>query len=185
MTDTFVNTFINAVCNESDATHNVTHNVNHNKYFSITKFVDFIHSIKKAVVTSELYFEGTQMFKNKFNQLCIKPVFMILYGFDVNGSFSHKAENYYKHEAIIDMFGCQPIITFQANGRRYMPTGKDKHNLYYLSITHEEKEYNGCVYFPADMNKCKNEANAINIKHQIINPKPIMVEQDIPTNVFT
>ncbi len=148
------------------------------KFFSITKYVNFIYSKNKNIEGSDLYFEGSQMFKNKYNQLCIKPVFIKLY--------EYKGVSYCNHKEIFNMFGCQPIIAFKESANRFMISDKHKHELYYLNIHHEEKEYHDFFYYPSEIFMCSNKNNTANIRSQIIKHEKVYIgnEEDLPSDAF-
>ena len=114
------------------------------KFFSITKFVEFMNDKYNNPSGVIVYFEASQAFMSKFDKICVKPV-MIMVCHSVAhapaGSFQKLKDVYIKHEDIIKMFDGQLILTFTENRSRHLP--RDKQNLYYLTIDFNQKEYNG------------------------------------------
>ena len=118
-------------------------------WLSLTKFVNEMDNIAKSsenkissVYRIILYFEKKDVFKNKFNRLCIKPVIIkIIDAVDEKYIFGHKD--------ILKSFNGQPIITCSESYRRYIP--KDD-KAYIMTIVPEKHNYQDVVdYYPAEM----------------------------------
>ena len=71
------------------------------KFFSITKFVEFMNDKYNNPSGAIVYFEASQSFMNKFDKVCVKPV-MIKVCHSVAhapaGSFQKLKDVYIKHE---------------------------------------------------------------------------------------
>ena len=93
------------------------------KFFSITKFVNFMNEHLNKLKGVIVYFEAENMFKNKFGKLCIKPVML---------KITKKSDEYLKHQKILDLFKVQPILSFNEGKKHWLE--KDKKKLMYLSI---------------------------------------------------
>ena len=122
------------------------------KFLSISKFVEFMNNKIPNIKGAMVYFEGSNMFKNKFGKLCIKPVMLKL----TKGLTTEKDE-YIKHQKILDMFEAQPILSFGEGKTRWLV--KDKLKLYYLAVDFKIKEWNGFKYYPSEMFECIVENN--------------------------
>ena len=127
------------------------------KFFSITKFVEFMNDKYNNPSGAIVYFEASQSFMNKFDKICVKPVMI---------KVQKLKDVYIKHEDIIKMFDGQLILTFTENRSRHLP--RDKQNLYYLTIDFNQKEYNGVTYYPTEMFQSMNPKNVELIRKQII-----------------
>ena len=127
------------------------------KFFSITKFVEFMNDKYNNPSGVIVYFEASQAFMNKFDKICVKPVMI---------KVQKLTDIYIKHEDIIKMFDGQLILTFTENRSRHLP--RDKQNLYYLTIDFNQKEYNGFTYYKTEMFQSMNPKNVELIRKQII-----------------
>ena len=127
------------------------------KFFSITKFVEFMNDKYNNPSGVIVYFEASQAFMNKFDKICVKPVMI---------KVQKLKDIYIKHEDIIKMFDGQLILTFTENRSRHLP--RDKQNLYYLTIDFNQKEYNGFTYYKTEMFQSMNPKNVELIRKQII-----------------
>ena len=127
------------------------------KFFSITKFVEFMNDKYNNPSGAIVYFEASQSFMNKFDKICVKPVMI---------KVQKLKDIYIKHEDIIKMFDGQLILTFTENRSRHLP--RDKQNLYYLTIDFNQKEYNGFTYYKTEMFQSMNPKNVELIMKQII-----------------
>ena len=126
------------------------------KFFSITKFVEFMNDKYNNPSGVIVYFEASQAFMNKFDKICVKPVMI---------KVQKLKDVYIKHEDIIKMFDGQLILTFTENRSRHLP--RDKQNLYYLTIDFNQKEYNGFTYYKTEMFQSMNPKNVELIRKQI------------------
>ena len=127
------------------------------KFFSITKFVEFMNDKYNNPSGVIVYFEASQAFMRKFDKICVKPVMI---------NVQKLKDVYIKHEDIIKMFDGQLILTFTENRSRHLP--RDKQNLYYLTIDFNQKEYNGFTYYKTEMFQSMNPKNVELIRKQII-----------------
>ena len=127
------------------------------KFFSITKFVEFMNDKYNNPSGVIVYFEASQAFMNKFDKICVKPVMI---------KVQKLKDVYIKHEDIIKMFDGQLILTFTENRSRHLP--RDKQNLYYLTIDFNQKEYNGVTYYKTEMFQSMNPKNVELIRKQTI-----------------
>ena len=127
------------------------------KFFSITKFVEFMNDKYNNPSGVIVYFEASQAFMNKFDKICVKPVMI---------KVQKLKDIYIKHEDIIKMFDGQLILTFTENRSRHLP--RDKQNLYYLTIDFNQKEYNGFTYYKTEMFQSMNTKNVELIRKQTI-----------------
>ena len=139
------------------------------KFFSITKFVEFMNDKYNNPSGVIVYFEASQAFMSKFDKICVKPVMINVCHSVAHapaGSFQKLKDVYIKHEDIIKMFDGQLILTFTENRSRHLP--RDKQNLYYLTIDFNQKEYNGFTYYKTEMFQSMNPKNVELIRKQII-----------------
>ena len=129
------------------------------RFFSITKFVEFMNNKYNNPSGAIVYFEASQSFMNKFDKICVKPVMI---------KVQKLKDVYVKHEDISKMFDGQLVLTFTENRSRHLP--RDKQNLYYLTIDFNQKEYNGFTYYKTEMFQSTNPKNVELIRKQIIRP---------------
>ena len=150
------------------------------QFFSITKFVEFMHNKYPNSTAASVYFESSDTFKNKFNKICIKPVFITIH----QGLLTTR-NHYLKHEAIINVFHIQPIISF--NEHKYTSFTNSNNELLYLSIYFKPKQFNDTQYYPFMISKCIVNKNIELIrKNKIGNPFIILhkPEDEIPDGIF-
>ena len=150
------------------------------QFFSITKFVEFMHDKYPDSTAASVYFESSDTFKNKFNKICIKPVFIT-----IHQGLPTTRNHYLKHEAIINVFHIQPIISF--NEHKYTSFTNLNNSLLYLSIYFKPKQFNDAQYYPFVVFKCVVNKNIELIrKNEIGNPFIILhkPEDEIPDNIF-
>ena len=150
------------------------------QFFSITKFVEFMHNKYPNSTAASVYFESSDTFKNKFNKICIKPVFIT-----IHQGLPTTRNHYLKHEAIINVFHIQPVITF--NEHKYTSFTNSNNELLYLSIYFKPKQFNDTQYYPFMISKCIVNKNIELIrKNEIGNPFIILhkPEDEIPDGIF-
>ena len=139
------------------------------KFFSVSKFVEFMKTKYENIDYMFAYFETSSAFKNRFGRICVKPVFFKL--------FINKETTYIKHSEILEMFESQPIISYSEGKTKYLP--KNKEGLYYITIFFTTKEWNGVKYHPTKINETKSENNVKLIREQEITTVPIIEDDDI------
>ena len=154
------------------------------QFFSITKFVEFMHNIYPDSTSAFVYFESSDTFKNKFNKICIKPVFIT-----IHQGLPTIRNLYFKHEAIINVFHIQPIITF--NEHKYTSFTNSNNSLLYLSIYFKPKQLNDAQYYPFVVFKCVVNKNIELIRKNEIKNEPNnssiffnSFEDEIPDDIF-
>ena len=154
------------------------------QFFSITKFVEFMHNKYPNSTAASVYFESSDTFKNKFNKICIKPVFIT-----IHQGLPTTRNHYLKHEAIINVFHIQPIITF--NEHKYTSFTNSNNSLLYLSIYFKPKQFNDTQYYPFMISKCIVNKNIELIRKNEIKNEPNnssiffnSFEDEIPDGVF-
>ena len=156
------------------------------KFFSISKFVEYMRNRaneqtpKELYTGATLYYEGHDAFKNKYGKICVKPVLLELRKYDAR-EFTGIKNIYIKHQQILDMFDGQLVLTFTESKKRDMPNKKD---LFYISIHFEQEEYNNIKYYPSETftllpssNRNKQIIDAV--RNQIVRKVPEEVELDI------
>ena len=122
------------------------------KFFTVTKFVNFIneHKLAENIKSVRLYYKGTYTFKNKFNDMCIKPIYIII--------FTNSKPVYINHEKLLYMFDAQPVISFKTNKARRIPEGKYRLNMFHLTIDFKQQESKeGYKYYPIEIHKETND----------------------------
>ena len=154
------------------------------KFFSISKFVEFMRkrsdeqTPKELYTGASLYYEGHDAFKNKYGKICVKPVLIELRKYDAR-EFTGIKNIYIKHQQILDMFDGQLVLTFTESKKRDMPNKKD---LFYISIHFEQEEYNNIKYYPSETftllpNYYKKTIEAV--RNQIVRKVPEELDLDI------
>ena len=157
------------------------------KWFSVTKFVSEIHKLQKnqeiklpndIIYTIELYFDGHDVFINKFNQICVKPVLIRL-----NTTEYKEKYIYIKHEDILNMFDGQPVVSCSQNRDRFIP---DKNKCVMFSISTSIQDFRGISYYPSYMKyvTMKNTITMINKSRVKIHKDNEETEEEIPLNAF-
>ena len=94
------------------------------KFFSITKFVEFMNDKYNNPSGVIVYFEASQAFMSKFDKICVKPVMINVCHSVAHapaGRFQKLKDVYIKHEDIIKMFDGLLILTFTENRSRHFP----------------------------------------------------------------
>lgn len=142
-------------------------------YQSITKFVEFMKEhLDDQIKNVTAYFDGDDVFKNQFNNICVKPIFI---------KVTYDTENkYLSHKKIIEMFGGELVLSFNENNKRKLT--KAKNLLYELKIDFQTKEFNGNKYYSSTISTCLNKRNIDMIRKQINTQQS--VEESIPLNAF-
>lgn len=156
------------------------------KFFSISKFVEFMRKRgdkqepKELYTGAVLYYEGHDAFKNKYGKICVKPVLIELHKYD--GHVEGCIKNIYiKHQQILDMFDGQLVLNFTESKKRSMPNNKD---LYFISMAFEQEEYNNIKYYPSSTFWLDPSATSYKkiidaVRNQIVRKVPEEVELDI------
>lgn len=104
------------------------------------------------------YFEGDTAFKNKFNKICCKPLFITLEG-------TNKRNNIYlSYNKINSLFNDSIIITF--NNKFELNSKTSQNKIYVLVIEFEQKTYLGTQYYPSHVTVCENKHNIERIRDQ-------------------
>lgn len=129
-----------------------------NIYQSVTKFVNFIndhfeHKIDSAI----LFFEGDAAFKNQFNNICIKPVFIQL---------NSEERQYINHKKILELFDGQLVISITENNKRKLQ--KSKGQFYKLTVDFKQKEFNNNKFYSSIITTCTNKRNIESIRKQVV-----------------
>jgi len=122
------------------------------KFLSVSKFVNFINENQLAenIKNVKIYYKGSYTFKNKFNDLCVKPVYIII--------FTDSKPVYLNHEKLLSLFDAQPVISFKMNKMRRMPEGRNRLNMFYLTIDFKQQETKeGYKYYPIEIHKETND----------------------------
>ena len=145
-----------------------------NVYQSINKFITFIkeHYPEHNFESAQIYFDGDEVFKNQFNNTCIKSIFIQLNG---------EEKVYLSHKKILETFGGQLIVSFNENSKRKL--SKTKGTLFKLIIEFEQKEFGGNKFYPSVIVTCNNKRNIELIRRQI--ETQTYVEEVIPIDAFT
>ena len=156
------------------------------KFFSISKFVEYMRKRGNEQTPKELYtgatlcYEGHDAFKNKYGKICVKPVFLVLHKYDghVDGGIK---KIHFKHQQILDMFDGQLVLNFTESKKRSMPNNKD---LYFISMAFEQEEYNNIKYYPSSTFRLDPSSNRYKqitdaVRNQIVRKAPEEVELDI------
>ena len=155
------------------------------KFFSISKFVEFMRNRgdkqtpKELYTGATLYYEGHDAFKNKYGKVCVKPVLIELRKCDGHEFVIKKI--YIKHQQILDMFDGQLVLTFTESKKRDMPNKKD---LYCISMAFDQEEYNNIKYYPSETFTLLPSSNYYKkiidaVRNQIVRKAPEEVELDI------
>ena len=142
-------------------------------YQSITKFVEFMKEhLDDQTKNVTAYFDGDDVFKNQFNNICVKPIFI---------KATYDSENkYLSHKKIIEIFGGELVLSFNENNKRKLT--KAKNLLYELKIDFQTKEFNGNKYYSSTISTCLNKRNIDMIRKQINTQQS--VEESIPFDAF-
>ena len=115
------------------------------RFTAISKFVDFMNITqskgKQQVKFAYLFYKPSDIFENKFSQVCIKPFMIDLI---YNDKIS-KIKRIY-HNDILDMFNGQLIIKFNDSPNHGDITINEE--LAYLEVSFTEQRYNGKSFYP-------------------------------------
>lgn len=139
-------------------------------YASISKFVEMISAKYNDTEKCFVYFENDNAFKNEYDKVCTKPIFILLITKDNQNTII-------QHKDIFTLFDGELILTFNENNRRKIDLDK-KGILYMLQISFDPKDFNGNVYYNSILREVTNEKNIKKIKKQITTYE--YQEQEIP-----
>lgn len=130
-----------------------------NNFFSTSRFINFIKDkYKNKFIRAVCYFEGDNAFKNKFNKVCCKPLFITL-------EETNKRNNIYlNYNKINSLFGDSIIISF--NNKFELNSKSSLNKMYLLVIEFEQKTYLGTQYYPSHITVCENKHNIEHIRDQ-------------------
>lgn len=136
------------------------------EYCSITKFVNIIkEKYEDATYDLRVYFDSKDMFKNKFDQINIKPLLIAYTKSPESRSFS------LEHKKILELFdNKQPMITFKESISRPFKCQviMNKHGIRYLSISLTMLEYKGIQYYPSSIIDTVSKQKAERIISQVV-----------------
>ncbi len=140
-------------------------------YCSVTKIANKVKEINENAKQLRLYFDSTEMFKNKFDSLVIKPVLLAYDGpLDLAAERhipTEKKSETIKHEELLQLFdGKQLMVSFKPSPNRQMI--KNNHGYYYLNIDLTENEYKGIKYYPAKILGPVSAMKASKIRSQTV-----------------
>lgn len=125
---------------------------------SVNQFVEYVKRNYSDINTATLYFENNDAFKNdKFDRLCIKPIFIQLK--------SDKKSFNLKHKEILDRFEGELIISFSESEKKKLPD--DKSLLCELIVKFDKKTFDKNVYYPSRIITCSNKFNIEKIREQV------------------
>lgn len=139
-------------------------------YASISKFVEIISAKYSDTEKCFVYFENNNAFKNEYEKVCIKPVFILINTKDNKNIII-------QHKDIFNLFEGELILTFNENNRRKIDLDK-KDILYMLQISFDPKDFNGNIYYNSILREVTNEKNIKKIRKQITTYE--YQEQEIP-----
>lgn len=108
-------------------------------YASISKFVEMISAKYNDTEKCFVYFENDNSFKNEYDKVCTKPIFILL-------NLKNNENIIIQHKDIFTLFDGELILTFNENNRRKIDLDK-KGILYMLQISFDPKDFNGNVYY--------------------------------------
>ena len=129
-------------------------------FYSPFKFINFLKDkyVNYKFIRAVCYFEGDDSFKNRFNKLCAKPLFITLETANKNNNI------YLNYKKINNLFGDSIILTFHNKFELNNKTLSNK--MYLLIIEFEQKTYLDLNYYPLHVVECGNEHNIQQIRNQ-------------------
>ena len=136
---------------------------------SVTKFVDAIKEEYDSVKTAILYFENDDAFKNQFDKICIKPVFIQLKKKTKSITLTNQKIN--------DLFKGQLIVSFGEASFKRLPS--EDHLICELLINFDPKVYKEQIYYETNLLICSNKKNIEMIRKQEIQPVIGKDEEDM------
>ena len=141
---------------------------------SISKFVEGINQTHTDVDKAFLYFEGNELFKNKYEKQCMKPIFIELIDKKNNST-------YISHKEILDIYDGQLVVSYNENNKRKIDPIK-KNSLFKMTIYFEKKQFNGNTYYNSIIREVNNTKNRDKIRDQVTDF--VYVENDLPEDAF-
>ena len=129
-------------------------------FYSPNKFINFLKDKYEnyKFIRAVCYFEGDDSFKNRFNKLCVKPLFITLETTNKNNNI------YLNYNKINNLFGDSIILTFHNKFEINNKTLSNK--MYLLIIEFEQKTYLDLNYYPLHVLECDNQHNIEQIRNQ-------------------
>lgn len=143
-------------------------------FTSISKFVEGINQTHQDIDRAFLYFEGNDIFKNKYEKQCIKPIFIEL----IN---KQNKSTFITHKEILDTYDGQLIVSYNESSKRRIDP-KNKDSLFKMTIYFDKKQFNGNFYYNSIIREVSNMKNVEKIRNQFI--KFDYVENDLPDDAF-
>ena len=145
-------------------------------YQSINKFIDFIHSKYNQVVEVNCFFECDDAFKNQFEQICVKVLFIKI----VDES---RKIIYLNLKQIEKLSGGELIVNFPQNNKRKL---SKRNGLMYVlvidakprTITKDDETFK---YYLSYTTECNNKKNVEKIRKQTMTEYR---EDDIDESAF-
>lgn len=144
------------------------------EFASTTRFVDFVKkNFRGSFGSAILFFENDQTYKNQFDRVCIRPVFITLKG-------KGKQKNVYlTHKQIFEKWDNKfLVVSFAENQQRQLP--KEQGLICELCIDFEPKTYKDQTYFDSYIMICSNEKNIEMIRKNSIKMEIKKDEEELP-----
>ena len=96
-------------------------------FMSVTKVISLITFYTKDKIKSvKVFYENKKVYRNQFMQICVKPVYIIL--------FCQKNQIFINHEKLLNYFQGQVVICQKITSYRKVPNDKQKEYLMSLII---------------------------------------------------
>ena len=132
------------------------------QFCSITKFVEKMKAYQtdEEILNARIYYMPTEVFKSKYCDYCLKPLYIILQ--------TTKNLIYINHEKIINYFRGQPVICYNS---QYKDIPKIIKPIYILRIGFKKaRSSKGFDYFPIKVNVEESDKIVSKILSLIIKP---------------
>lgn len=145
------------------------------EFASVTKFVEFIKSNYKGnIISAALFFENDDAFKNQFDRICIKPIYIVL-------NNKNKPKNIYlTHKEILEKWNNKIlIVSFGENENRKLP--KEKGLICELVIDFKPKVYKEQTYYDSCLVMCANQKNIDMLKKNVIKTELAKDTEELPS----
>lgn len=138
-------------------------------YNSVNKFVENINEKFDDVKSAVLYFEKDEAFRNQYDRICVRPVFITLKRETKNINLTN--------QRIVDTFNGNLVVSFNESSFKKLP--KEKDLICELVIKFDGKLFREMVFYETDILICSNKKSIDLIRKQEISQELAHDDEEI------
>lgn len=136
---------------------------------SVNKFVENINEKFDNVKSAVLYFEKDEAFRNQYDRICVRPVFITLKKETKNINLTN--------QRIVDIFNGNLVVSFNESSFKKLP--KEKDLICELVIKFDGKLFREMVFYETDILICSNKKSIDLIRKQEISQELAHDDEEI------